>query len=488
MYLDVPFVDRNEAISHLRNTREESQTGVQFICGRSGLGKSELARKFAEECEENGNQTLFYEIGEPRNEKVFLQRLLGAWYEKHPESTAAQLKEYLLSPDSVDDFLGLIERAVPEPSSSLGIKGLRKAVSRSAGESANFPDPVRLVIEVLKAHGNQDSPAVVIIDQYDMGNSESEGELGSTFRDIANHCDESVVWYVTSNAEIQDGTRVDCYHLEPFDQNTNANFGASYPEDRGSEGSRNSEINQAYQATKTLVDKSGLEYEESDIVDLHDRTKGIPLLVASICEQPDSFSLREELDNKPTTYDKFKTQVQQDFIRELTDRQLELLEKTSPLLVLTEQICSKRTGISGPNIHQEFISLSEQGKIKRISSDYPISPAYRYHDFYRGLLIESSDLGERELRLETAIDCLEVALNNVQMAREPEMDDTVAIEVHRFLNQIAEVKEYKSIPEITDLLLKGINNTEEEVVELFALYCGSGHRESTFEDYVRVAL
>lgn len=485
---ELPFVDRDEAFSYLREMRDESDTRVHVICGQSGIGKSALAYEFADVCEKNGHPTLFYGIGDPRNEKVFLQRLLGAWYEEHPESTVAQLKEYLLSPDSVDDLLGLIERAVPDPTSSLGVNSLRKAISGIGGTEVDFPDPVRLVTDIIKGHGSPESPAVVIIDQYDFGGQEDETELESTFRDIASHLDESVVWYVTSNREIRGGEGVECYHLEPFDQDTPVNPGASYPEDRGLVGSSETDSDQGYIATRALVEEAGLEYQEQDIVDLHDRTKGIPLLVVSICEEPENFSLREELDNKPTTYTEFKNRLQRDFIDDLTDTQLEILEKTSALPVITEHICSERTGIGRLKIRQEFSRLARQGKIKQLSPEYPVSPAYRYHDFYRDFLIECADLEERELRLETAIDCLEVACNNIQMAREPEISEIVTLQIDRFLHQVSEMQNSRTISEIVELVGKGTTRPEDEVRDLFAVYTGSGHRGKTIEDYIREAV
>jgi hypothetical protein len=406
MYPDVPFVDRDDALAYLQQKRDGGETRVHVICGRSGIGKSELARKFADSSAGNGYPTLFYQIGDPRNEKVFLQRLLAAWYEEHPESTATQLREYLLSPDSVDDLLGLIERAVPEPTSSLGIRSLRNAISGAAGVDVDFPDPVRLITDVMKRQGDPEYPAVVIIDQYETGTQDGDSGLASTFRDIANHLDESVVWYVTANTEIRGGERLECFHLEPFDQDTPPNPGASYPEDSEPFGMVEERSDQGYAATRALVEEAGLEYQESDLVDLHDRTKGIPLLVASICEEPDTFSLREELDNKPTTYTEFRTDIQQDFVRDLTPSQLEILEKTSAIPVVTEPICSKRTGIAQLRIRQNLSDLSEQGKIMQLQPEYPINPAYKCHDFYREFLIEYAGLEERELRLETAIDCL----------------------------------------------------------------------------------
>lgn len=485
MYPDVPFVDRDDAFSYLRETRDESETRVHIICGQSGIGKSELAREFADECEEEGHSTLFYQIGDPRNEKVFLQRLLGAWYEAHPGSTATQLKEYLLSPDSVDDFLGLIERAVPDPTSSLGVRSLRKAISGVAGEDVDFPDPVQLVTDIMKDHGTPQSPAVVVVDQYDTGTKDEETGLESTFRDIARHLDESVVWYITSNTEIRGGERMECFHLEPFDQDTPTNPGASYPEDRGPAQSREMNSDRGYAATRALVEAAELEYQEPDLVDLHDRTKGVPLLIASICKDPESFSLREELDNKPSTYTEFKTQIQREFIRDLSERQLEILEKTSTLPVISDRICSERTGIGRSKIHQEFSSLAKQGKIKQLPPEYPVNPAYRYHDFYREFLIECADLEERALRLETAIDCLEVACKNVQMTRDPEVNDLVALQLDRFIHQVSEMQNSRTISEIADLVFKGSKRPENEIEELFALYRGAGHREDTLEDYLR---
>jgi hypothetical protein len=488
MYPDVPFVDREEAFSYLRETRDEAETRVHVICGQSGIGKSELAREFADSCDEGGHPTLFYQIGDPRNEKVFLQRLLGAWYEKHPESTATQLKEYLFSPDSVDDFLGLIERTVPDPASNLGVRGLRKAVSGIAGTGANFPDPVQLITDVMKGHGSPEFPAVVVVDDYETETQDGEAGLESTFRDVARHLDESVVWYITANTEIRGGKRVECFHLKPFDQDTPTNPGASYPEDSGLVRSTGTNSDRGYAATRALVEEAGLEYQEPDLVDLHDRTKGVPLLVASICADPESFSLGEELDSKPTSYAEFRNRIQRDFVHDLTERQLEILEKTSTIPVITSHICSERTGIAQVKIHQDLSELARQGKIMELPPNYPASPAYRCHDFYREFLIQCADLEERELRLETAIDCLEVAFDNVQMDRDPEVDDVIALQLDRFMHQVSKMQGSRMLPEIAELVVKGSTRPENEIEELFALYVGAGHREDTLEDYLRALL
>jgi hypothetical protein len=199
---------------------------MHVICGRTGVGKSELATKFVHHCENVGNPVLQYEIKDPRNEKVFLQRLLAKWFEKYPESTVTKIQEYLLSPDAIEDLLGTVRKVAPDPSSGLAIEGLQKAIKGAGGTEVDFPDPVQLVVDVMKSSGTPESPAVVVIDQYDADVQGRESGMEATFRDIASSLDDSVVWYITSNNKIR-GDSIDSLQLEPFDQKISLNPGAS---------------------------------------------------------------------------------------------------------------------------------------------------------------------------------------------------------------------------------------------------------------------
>jgi len=485
MYPDVPFVNRDDELTYLKNKRDQTETRVHTICGRSGIGKSELAKKFAKSCEEEGYPTLFYQIKDPRNEKVFLQRLLAAWFEKYPESTATQLKEYIFSPDPVVDILSIVRKAVPDPTSRFAIDGLQRAISSAAEADVDFPDPVQLVTDVMKREGSSEHPAVVIIDQYDAGMQESERSLESTFRDIAYHLDDSVVWYITANTEVQGGERLECIQLEPFDQDLVPNPGASYPEDSQPFATVETTSNRGYESTRALVEETGLEYEESDLVALHDRTNGVPLLIAAICEESRAFSLGEVLEDTPSNYTEFELDIQQGFVSGLTENQREILERTSVFPVLTVDLCFKRSGLSRLEIRQELDKLTQQGKLMQLSEEYPIDLAYKCHDFYREYLIECAGLEERELRLQGAIDCLELAFENSEKPRDSEIDDVVAVQLDRFIYQVSRISSDKPVSEIAELIITGGSKSEDEITDLISLHIGFGHREYSLDDYLR---
>jgi hypothetical protein len=485
MYPDVPFVNRDDELKLLEIKRDQTGPRVHVICGRSGIGKSELARKFADSCENDGFPTLYYQIKDPPSEKIFMQRLLADWFDKYPKSTANQLREYVFSSESVTDILGIIRRAVPEPTSSLAIDSLQQAISGASNADADFPDPVPLVTDIMKQQGSPDQPAVVIIDQYEARLQESERSLESTFRDVAYHLDDSVVWYITSNAQVPAGEVLECFQLEPFDQELVPNPGASYPEDNQPFEPVEATQEQGYRATRALIEEAGFEYEESDLVALHDRTNGVPLLIAAICEEPRAFSLRDELEDTPTNYNEFKTDIQKEFIRNLTENQREILKKTSVSPVLTGSLCVKRTGLSKLEIRQELDHLTEQGKLLQINDEYPIIPAYKCHDFYREYLIECAGLVERELRLETAIDCLLIALDNFGECSDSEVDDVVAVQLDRFIYQLSHIEGDRPISEISELVITGISKSEEEITELIGLHLGYGHRDYGLEDYLQ---
>ncbi|WP_158854015.1 hypothetical protein [Halorhabdus sp. CUG00001] len=478
-------MNRHEELTYLKNKRDQSETRVHFICGQSGIGKSDLAREFEETCEEDGYPTLFYPVKDPRNEQIFLQRLLAAWFDKYPESTVTQLREYISSSDSVEDLLSIVSSVVPDPASGLAIDGLQRAISGATEAGVDFPDPVQLVADVMKRRGSAESPAVVIIDQYDARIQESERTLESTFRDIAYHLDDSVVWFVTARTEVQGGERLDCIQLEPFDQDLVPNPGASYPEDSQPFEPVETSPEQGYEATRALVEEAGFDYEESDLIALHDRTNGVPLLIAAICEEPRAFSLREELENTPSNYIDFKNDIQQEFVRGLTENQQEILGNTSVFPVITVDLCYERTGLAQLVTRQELDELTEQGKLMRLSGEYPINPAYKCHDFYREYLIDCAGLEERALRLEGAIDCLEVAFENSPAPRDPEIEDGVAVQLDRFIYQVSHVSDEISISDIVERVVTGSSKSEEEIADLLASHLGFGHREYSLEEYLR---
>jgi hypothetical protein len=136
-------------------------------------------------------------------------------------------------------------------------------------------------------------------------------------------------------------------------------------------------------------------------------------------------------------------------------------------------------------IRQELNELTEQGKLMRLSGEYPISPAYKCHDFYREYLIESAGLEERELRLEAAINCLEVAFENFQGPRDSEIDDVVAIQLDRFIYQLSHITDSRPVSEIVELVITGTSKSEDEIAELIASHLGFGHRDYSLEDYLR---
>lgn len=484
MYPDVPFVNRVDELKYLENKRDQTGPRVHVICGRSGIGKSELAKKFANSCEKDGFPTLYYQIKDPPNGKIFLQRLLAAWFDEYPESTAKQLKEYVFSSESVTDILSIVRRAVPEPTSSLAIDGLQRAISGTTDADVDFPDPVPLVTDIMKRQGSPEQPAVVIIDQYEARLQESERSLESTFRDVSYHLDDSVVWYITSNAEVRADEWLECFQLEPFDQELVPNPGATYPEDNQPFEPVETTREQGFSATRALVEEAGFEYEESDLVALHDRTNGVPLLIAAICEEPRAFSLQDELEDTPTNYKEFKIDIQKGFIRGLTENQREILEKTSVSPVLTESLCVKRTGLSGLEIRQELDQLTEQGKLLQMNDEYPIIPAYKCHDFYREYLIECAGLEERELRLQTAVDCLLVAFECFGEYSDSEIDDVVAVQLDRFIYQLSHIGGNRPISEISELVIRGISKSENEITELIGLHLGYGHRDYSLENYL----
>lgn len=481
MYPTVPFVDRKEAINHLQGTLDLPEDRMHVICGRTGVGKSELATKFADYCRDEGHSVLHCDIRDPRNEKIFLQRLLAKWFEEHPKSTAAKIREYLLSPDAVDDLLSVIKQAAPDPSSGLAIEGLQKVITGNTGTEVDFPDPVQLVVDVMKNSGTPDSPAVIIIDQYNADIQGRETGMEATFRDISGSLDNSVSWYITSNNEIR-GEGIDCFQLEPFDQKITFNSGATYPDDGGIYD--NTEFSERdFEATRELVEDAGLEYEESDLIDLHDRTHGVPLLIASICNDPDTMSLREELNSKPTTFTKFEKEIRQDFVRDLSKQQRQLLTKTSVIPILTKDICYKQTGINKLEIVQIFDDLRKSGKLVQIQTEYPNEHSYRCHDFHREFLIECASLNERELRLEAAVNFLRLAFE--YRVYEPQAERDTEVQIDRFVYQIRKISQSKPFSEITDVVTSGVDHSETDILEFLSTYHEFEHHDYDLGEYLR---
>lgn len=484
MYPDVPFVDRKEAITHLQQVLNHPEERMHVICGRTGVGKSELATQFVHGRKSEGHPVLHYEIKDPRNEKVFLQRLLAEWFEEHPESTVSKIREYLLSPDAVDDLLGIIKQVVPDPSSGLAIESLRKAITGVGGAEVDFPDPVQLVVDVMKSSGTLDSPAVVVVDQYDADVQGRETGMEATFRDISSCLDDSVIWYITSNKKIR-GDSIDCFQLEPFDQKIALNPGATYSGDRGvnEDNSEFSEDN--FEATRKLVEQAGLEYEDSDLIDLHDRTNGVPLLIASICSDPDTMSLRKELNDKPTKYLEFKNDIQSDFVRDLSDQQRQLLTKTSVMPILTRDICSIQTGIEELHIMQLLDDLCKSGKLMQIQTKYPSDHSYRCHDFYREFLIECAGLNERELRQEAAVNCLRLAFNYHTTESGAERNSLTELQLDRFKYQVYHISQSKPFSEIEETITAAADYSETNILELLSTYHEVEHRNYDLGEYLR---
>lgn len=464
MYPDVPFVNRTREMEKLQESLSVEGTRVNVICGQTGIGKSELVKEFKGWCLQEGYPAIYYQLGDPPDRQRFLQRILAAWFDNYPRSTISQFREYLLSPDAVDDLLSVVQTAVPEPTTELGIQGVRNAIRGSTESDVEFPDLVNVVADVMMEEGEPGSPAVVIIDQYDAQVQSRDMELETTFRDIANQLNQSGAWYIASDVEVA-GRDISCFDLEPFDHITRPNPGASYITDRTTANGELPEDDRGFAATRQLVEQSGLSYESGDVVELHTRTKGIPLLIATICNEAENFSLREVLEELPTGYKEIRNTVQEQFLDGLSDEERTLLQKTSSVFIITEHIASKRTGLAPLRIRQICRSLSEQGKLSKEKPTYPVTPAYRCHDFYRGMFIESSLVSERELRLETAIDCIELATEKDRYENSPEF---AALQLDRLIHQIVVLTEIESVSKITELLIKGTDISEEEIIELFS--------------------
>lgn len=484
MYPDVPFVDRKEETSHLQQVLCHPENRMHVICGRTGVGKSKLATQFVHDCKNKGHPVLHYKMKNPRNEKVFLQRLLAEWFEEHPESTVAKIREYLLSPDAVGDLLSIIRQVVPDPSSGLAIESLQKAITSVGGAEVDFPDPVQLVVDVMKNSGTCDSPAVVVVDQYDADVQGRETGMEATFRDISSSLDDSVIWYLTSNNEIR-GDGIDCFQLEPFDQKIALNPGATYSSDRGvnEDNSEFSEHN--FEATRELVEEANLEYEDSDLIDLHDRTNGVPLLIASICSEPDTMSLRKELNDKPTSYLKFKNDIRSDFVRDLSDQERQLLTKTSIMPILTRDVCSKQTGIGEMRIMQLLDDLCKDGKLMQVQTEYPNGHSYRCHDFYREFLIKCASLNERELRQEAAVNCLRLAFEYYTTEPRAERNSLTDIQLNRFNYQVFYISQNKPFSEIGKIVTSGVDHSETDILEFLSSYHEVESRDYDLGEYLR---
>jgi hypothetical protein len=378
----------------------------------------------------------------------------------------------------VEDLLGIVQAAVPEPTTEMGIQGIRNAIRRSTDSDVDFPDLVNVVADVMMEKGEPESPAVVIIDQYDTHVQSRDTELETTFRDIANQLDESGAWYIAADVEIA-GRGISCFDLEPFDHITRPNPGASYITDRTTTNGDELENDRGFAATRELVEQSGLSYESGDVVELHTRTNGIPLLIATICSEAEDFSLREVLEELPTGYKEVRNTVQQQFLSGLSDEERTLLQKTSTVFIITEYIASKRTGLPPLRIRQICQSLSDQGKLSKEKPTHPVTPAYRCHDFYRKMFIESSLVSGRELRLETAVDCIELAAERNRLGDSSEI---VALQLDRLNHQIVALAKMESESKIAELLIKGTNIPEEEIVELFSNHVGQESEGANLED------
>jgi hypothetical protein len=471
-------VNRTSEISELQESLSAENNRVNVICGQTGIGKSELVKKFKDWCIQEGHPAIYYQLGDPPDRQRFLQRVLAAWFEDYPKSTISQFREYLLSPDAVDDLLGIVQTAVPEPTTEMGIKGVRNAIRSSTESDVDFPDLVNVVTDVMMEEGEPESPAVVIIDQYDAQVHSRDTELETTFRDIANQLDGSGSWYIAADVEIP-GKEITCFGLKPFDHITQPNPGASYITDRTTTDEIENEDNSGFAATQELVEQSGLSYDPADVVELHTRTNGIPLLIATICSKAEGFSLREVLEELPTEYKEVRDAVQQRFLRGLSDDEQTLLQQTSTIFLVTEYIASKRTGISPLQIRQICQSLSDQGKLSKESPTHPVTPAYRCHDFYRKMFMESLRISKRELRLETAIDCIELAAERNRLGDSSEI---VALQLDRLIHQIVALVKKESESKIAELLIKGTNTPEEEMIELLSNHVGRESEGTNLED------
>lgn len=483
MYPDVPFVDRKETISHLRRVLNHSEDRMHVIYGRTGIGKSELATRFVHECRNEGYPVLHYELYNPKNEKIFSQRLLKEWFEKHPKPTIARIREYLLSPDAVDDLLSIVKQTVG-PTAGLAIDSLQKAVTSISGVEVNFPDPVQLVVDVMKSSGTSNSPAVVVIDQYDPDKRGRQMGIEATFKDISRCLDDSVIWYIASTNKIV-GNKIDCIQLEPFDQEITLNPGATYPNDRGVNENNSQFHKRSFEATRELVKKANLEFRDPDLIDLHDRTKGIPLLVASICSNPDTMSLQEELNDKPTTYDEFKYDIQRDFIRGLSDPQRQLLTKTSVMPIFARDICSKQTGIDELHVMELLDDLSKKAKLVEIRTGYANGQSYCCHDFHREFLINCANLNERELRQEAAVNRMRLAFEYYSSEFETGKDSSIELQLNQFRYQLSNISESKSLSEIGEIVTTAVDYSETDILELLSSYHNIDHRDYDLDDYLR---
>jgi ankyrin repeat protein len=273
--------------------------------------------------------------------------------------------------------------------------------------------------------------------------------------------------------------------LEPFDQKISLNPGASYPDDRGVDEDDSGFFEDEFDATRELVEAAGLEYNNSDLIDLHDRTNGVPLLIAAICSDPDTMSLQKELNNRPSKYSEFKRDIQNDFVRSLSDQELRLLTKTSVMPILTKNMCSIQSGIPEARIIGLLSNLCEKGKLISIQTEYPNDHSYRCHDFYREFLIECASLNERELRQEAAVNCLRLAFEHHTPEFQGKESSLTRLQLDRFDHQLHYISQSKSFPEIGDIVASGIDHSKTDLLELLSSYHEADHCDYDLGEYLK---
>lgn len=196
-------------------------------------------------------------------------------------------------------------------------------------------------------------------------------------------------------------------------------------------------------------------------------------------------SLRKELNDKPTSYLKFKNDIRSDFVRDLSDQERQLLTKTSIMPILTRDVCSKQTGIGEMRIMQLLDDLCKDGKLMQVQTEYPNGHSYRCHDFYREFLIKCASLNERELRQEAAVNCLRLAFEYYTTEPRAERNSLTDIQLNRFNYQVFYISQNKPFSEIGKIVTSGVDHSETDILEFLSSYHEVESRDYDLGEYLR---
>ena len=95
------------------------------------------------------------------------------------------------------------------------------------------------------------------------------------------------------------------------------------------------------------------------------------------------------------------------------------------------------------------------------------------------MFMNSSRASERELRLETATDCIELAAERNRLGDSSEI---VALQLDRLIHQIVALAKEESESKIAELLINGTNIPEEEIIELLSNHVGRESEGTDLDD------